>query len=111
MTRSLLVLVAACGGSSSSSHNPDASSTTHDAAVGTPFPDQPSHVTRQAKVLHDGAIKMHYCQRAGNQSAQADEQGMNGSIGIESPDGTKGLSAGFHTAAAHTDAAYRFTPM
>lgn len=82
-----------------------------DFAVGTPFPDPISHVTMQAKLLHDGAIELHYCQLEPGQNTQNEEHGAKGSIGIESPDGTKGFSAGFQMAAAQTATAFRFTPM
>ncbi len=82
-----------------------------DFAVGTPLPDPSSHVTMQAKLLHDGAIELHYCRLEPGQNTQDEERGAKGSIGIESPDGMKGVSAGFHMAVAQTATAFRFTPM
>ena len=66
----------------------------------------------QVKPFDTGAIELHYCQlEPGSQTTDL-ASGDHAVIGIESPDGTKGVQAGAFTAGTATTAtAYRFTPM
>jgi len=84
----------------------------NDFAIGGITPDQTSHVTLQVKLFSTGVVELHYCQLvAGSQPATL-ASGDHAVIGIESPDGTKGVQAGAFTAGKATTAlAYRFTPM
>jgi len=84
----------------------------NDFAIVGITPDQTSHVTLQVKLFSTGVVELHYCQLvAGGQPATL-ASGDHAVIGIESPDGTKGVQAGAFTAGkATTASAYRFTPM
>ena len=69
----------------------------NDFAIGAVVPDQASHITMQVKLFATGVIELHYCTLAPGATTTHDETGARGSVGIESPDGTTGESAGFQT--------------
>lgn len=84
----------------------------NDFAIGAGVPELTSHLTFQVKLFDDGAIELHYCQLdPGRTTATHDEAGARASVGIESPDGTKGVSVGFWQDGTTTTAhGYRFSP-
>lgn len=82
-----------------------------DFAIGSIIADTTSHITLQAKLFGSGVIELHYCTLNRGATMTGDETGAAGSVGIESPDGTKGVSGGFLQAVATTTSALRFTPM
>jgi hypothetical protein len=81
-----------------------------DFALGQVVADQMSHITIQAKLFNDGRIELHYCTLNPGATTNHDEAGASASIGIESPDGARGVSVGFHQQLVSTASAYRFTP-
>lgn len=84
----------------------------NDFAIGGITADQASHVTIQVKLFATGAIELHYCQLDPGGQPAALASGDHAVIGVESPDGAKGVQAGAFTAGTATTAsAYRFTPM
>jgi hypothetical protein len=81
-----------------------------DFAIGSVVADPTSHITMQVKLFADRHIEMHYCTLDPGQTTTGDETGARGAVGIESPDGTHGVSVGFDESVATTAQAIRFTP-
>jgi hypothetical protein len=81
-----------------------------DFAIGTVNADQASHVTMQVRLFDAGSIELDYCRLEPGSQPTTTISGDHAVIGIESPDGTRGVQAGAFTAGTATIATgYTFT--
>jgi|GEM_PF-4655016 len=83
-----------------------------DFAIGTVNADQSSHVTMQVRLFDSGSIEIDYCRLEAGSQPTTTISGDHAVVGIESPDGTKGVQAGAFTAGTATiGTGYTFTRM